>query len=429
MSIKLKYQRTFFVTGIFATLVFVFTQCINSGSDKKKEEEKSDKVQYSFEDYAGNEKCVSCHKDIYEQHLKTAHHLTSQPADEKNISGSFENGKNSFSYNPALNIKMEKRDSGLYQVVYFNGDEKMAMRFNITIGSGTMGQSYIEKRGSHYYQMPITYFTAAKQWSNSPGFPNDKVLTDRPITARCLECHATYAQGEGGTEMEPAGFAADKMILGVGCEKCHGPASKHVEYHSTNTNDKTAKFIANFSSLSRQQQLDACALCHGGKLQKTKPSFSFTAGKNLSEYFAGKIIVEQAMASGEVEVHGNQYGLLTASKCFKQSTTLTCNSCHGPHQNERGNMQLYSSRCITCHDINAGSFKTTAHTQVTNIAQNCIDCHMPQQSSRAIAVYLQGKEKPVASMIRSHFIGIYPEEVKKFISSDSAKVKTVIKKS
>lgn len=419
MSVRIKYQRSFFITGIFAALVFVFTQCMSGG-----EEDKKAISQYGFDSYAGDQKCITCHKNIYEDHLKTAHHLTSLPAEEKNIWGSFEKGKNSFSYNPALVIAMEKRDSGLYQVVYFNNEEKMAMRFDITVGSGTMGQSYIEKRGDRYYQMPVTFFTAAGQWSNSPGFPHDKVLTDRPISARCLECHATYAQGEGGTEMEPAGFVKEKMILGVGCEKCHGPAAKHVEYHTANSNEKKAKYIVNPASLSRQQQLDVCALCHGGKIQKTKPSFTFTAGQNLSDYFADKIIIDKAMASGEVEVHGNQLGLLKASRCFKETTTLTCNTCHDPHKNERGNMALYSSRCMTCHDTKAESFKTATHKQLSSPGQNCIGCHMPQQASKAIAVYLEGNEMPVASMIRSHFIGIYPGEANKFMSTDSAALKT-----
>ena len=418
MNVRLKYQRTILITCIFATLVFVFTKCISGEEDKN-----STATQYGFNDYVGDEKCAQCHKNIYEDHLKTAHHLTSLPAEEKNIWGSFEKGKNSFAYNPALNITMEKRDSGLYQVVYFKNEEKMAMRFNITVGSGTMGQSYIEKRGDRYFQMPVTFFSAAHQWSNSPGFPKDKVLTDRPITARCLECHATYVQGENGTEMEPAGFAADKMILGVGCEKCHGPAAQHVKYHMANTNEKKAMFIVNPSSLSRELQLDICGLCHGGKIQKTKPSFTFTAGQKLSDYFADKIIVEQAMASGEVEVHGNQLGLLKASKCFKQSATLTCNTCHNTHQNERGNMALFSSRCITCHNTSNENFKTATHKQITEPEKNCIGCHMPQQASKAIAVYLEGKDEPVASMIRSHFIGIYPDEANRFINKDSTKGK------
>ena len=402
MEFKIKYRRSVLVTGIVVSLVVVLTHCINNETKKADAEIDGRK----FESYAGSEKCASCHMSIYDQYVETAHHLTSQPAEEKYIKGSFAKDSNGFSYTPYLLLSMQKRDSGFYQVVYFRNDEKMAMKFDIVIGSGVMGQSYLTWRGDRLFQMPITYFTAAHQWSNSPGFPNDKVLTDRPITSRCLECHATFAQGEGGTEMEPVSFPKDKMILAVGCEKCHGPAAEHVRYQTEHPDDKTAKYIINPASLSRQQQLDACAVCHGGKIQKTKPSFSFTVGRDLEDYFTTNTINQIAMSSGEVEVHGNQYGLLQASRCYKESK-LTCSTCHNSHENERGNMAIYSERCMSCHNINSNDFKTATHTSTANITQNCVDCHMPQQPSKAIAVYLQGQAEPVASLIRSHYIAVY----------------------
>ncbi len=409
MIIKIKYQTSFGVISAMILLVFLLSHCINNTKNDK------EAGGNDFEKYIGSEKCASCHRDIYEKHLQTAHHLTSQPAEKQFIKGSFEKDSNKFWYTPYLAVAMEKRDSGFYQVVYFRNDEKLAIRFDISIGSGIMGQSYLNWRQDRLYQMPVTYFTAANQWSNSPGFPNDKVLTDRPVTSRCLECHTTFAKGEGGTEMEPLSFPRDKMILGVGCENCHGPAAMHVDYQTKHLTDTVSKYIVNPSSLSRQQQLDVCAVCHGGKIKKNKPSFSFTAGKNLSDYFTINDISETAMSSGEVEVHGNQYGLLRASKCFKQSD-MTCNTCHNTHQNERENMALFSSRCINCHDVKQENFKTGTHAGIADITQNCIDCHMPQQPSKNIAVHLQGRREPVASLIRSHYIGIYPDETKKFIN-------------
>jgi hypothetical protein len=413
MKLQIKYRRSFVVIGMIVSLVFVMTNCINGEKKDKPVEEEADVKK--FESYAGAEKCAACHKNIYEKHLMTAHHFTSQPAEKKYIKGSFEKDHNQFRYTSSLLLSMEKRDSGFYQVVYFKNEEKMAMPFNIVIGSGVMGQSYLTRRGDRLYQMPITYFTAAHQWSNSPGFPNDKVLTDRPVTARCLECHATFAQGEGGTDLEPLSFPADKLIFGVGCEKCHGPAAMHVDYQIKHPDDTTAKYIINPAALSRQRQLDICAMCHGGKIQKNKPSFTFTAGKDLADYFNTNSINQAAMSTGEVEVHGNQYGLLQASKCFQQSQ-LTCNTCHNTHENERGDMTLFSQRCMDCHNINDNNFKTLSHKDVSIISKNCIDCHMPQQPSKAISVYLQGKNEMVSSMIRSHFIAIYPEEAKKFLN-------------
>src|SRR5215813_12089318 len=204
-----KYRRSFLVVSMMVSLVFLMTRCINN---EKKNKETVSLDARKFESYAGSEKCASCHKDIYEKHLQTAHHLTSQLAEKRYIKGSFDKDSNKYWYTPDLLLAMEQRDSGFYQVVYFKGQEKMSMRFDISIGSGIMGQSFLERRNDRLFQMPITYFAAAHQWSNSPGFPNDKVLTDRPVTSRCLECHATFAQGEGGTEMEPVSFPRNKMI-------------------------------------------------------------------------------------------------------------------------------------------------------------------------------------------------------------------------
>jgi hypothetical protein len=403
-----KYKRFPFVVLIMLLCVFGLIKCIN-GTEVKKEAT----LITGFQDYAGAAKCESCHKTIYESHLQTAHYLTAQPANEKSIMGSFEKGKNSYAYTPDIVLSMEKRDSGFFQVAYLRGEEKKAMRFDMVIGSGVMGQSFLNWRKNKLYQLPITYFTAAEKWSNSPGFPSGKVLIDRPITARCLECHATYAEGISGTAMEPTAFDHNRMILGVSCEKCHGPAAQHVEFQTLHPQEKIAKYIVNPSSLSRQLQLDVCTVCHGGNIEKTKPSFQFTAGKNLADYFKIDSASIDVANNGNVDVHGNQYGLLKASKCFKLSQ-MTCNTCHNTHENQRNQAVLFCQKCISCHNTTAATFKTQVHNEVIAIDKNCIDCHMPAQPSKAIAVNIEGEEFPRASLIRTHFISIYPDATKKF---------------
>ena len=410
MKIGIKYSRKSLVLLAMIICVFFFVKCTENG---KPVAEESAPVQ--FGDFAGSAKCAGCHSDIYNSHIQTAHYLTATPAEEKFINGSFEKGKNTYAYSPAIVLAMEKRDSGLYQVAYFNGEEKKAMRFDMVIGSGVMGQSFLSWRNNRLYQLPITYFTAAGQWSNSPGFPSRKVMIDKPVTSRCLECHATFAVPVSGPPLEPMEFDHQKIIYGVDCEKCHGPAGKHIEFQSQNPGEKTAKFIVNPSQLSRQLQLDNCALCHSGNIEKTKPSFQFTVGKSLGDYFKNDTLSEEMVANGNVDVHGNQYGLMRASACFRKTTTLTCNTCHNPHENERGKTEIFSRRCMTCHNTTEANFKTPAHQQVKNIERNCIDCHMPALPSRAIAVDIQGEEVPRVSLIRSHLVKIYPNESKKYL--------------
>ncbi|HUM66618.1 MAG TPA: hypothetical protein PLV32_12255, partial [Chitinophagaceae bacterium] len=116
-----------------------------------------------------------------------------------------------------------------------------------------------------------------------------------------------------------------------------------------------------------------------------------------------------------IDVHSNQLGLLKASKCFTQSN-MTCNSCHSSHENERGNTKLFSQRCMNCHKPEHDNFCKMAPNLGASITSNCIDCHMPSQRSRAITLDLPGSEVPVAAFVRSHFISVYPDEVRKFLN-------------
>ena len=381
-----KQHSTFFIVCLLCAAVVLMSRCMNNTATK----EANAGEQNNFADYAGDEKCRSCHKDVYENHLLTAHHLTASPASDKTVAGSFEPGANTYYYTAEIKLGMEKRDSGLFQVIYYRGEEKKVMQFDIAIGSGVMGQSYLSWSGNRLNQLPISYFTAAKQWSNSPGFPSQKVMIDRAVTSRCLECHATYAEGIPANTMEPMEFDKNKIIYGVSCEKCHGPAAKHVAYQTTHSTDTTARFIVNPARFSRLQQLDMCALCHGGDPKKTKPSFQFASGNKLSEYFKIDTLQNAAAMSGNIDVHGNQVGLLKASRCFTMSNSMTCGTCHDTHKNQRNQKEFFSGKCISCHNTSETSFKTTGHTGITSIEKNCIDCHMPVQPSKIISVFFGG---------------------------------------
>lgn len=392
---------------LLSALILMLARCMNDTGKEK--DTKKETAQNNFDAYAGDQSCMSCHQSVYNSHLHTAHHLTAAPATDSFVMGSFVKGTNTYNYTPDIQLAMEKRDSGLFQVAYVKGEEKKAMRFDMVIGSGVMGQSYLTWRGNRLYQLPITYFTAANQWSNSPGFPSQRVLIDRPVSSRCLECHASYAQGIPDGSMEPVEFDKTKIIYGVSCEKCHGPAAQHVAYQTAHTAEKNARYIVNPAKLSRELQLDMCALCHGGNIQKTKPSFQFTAGNRLADYFIIDTLRNAAASSGNVDVHGNQVGLLKSSRCFVMSNSMTCNTCHDTHKNQRGEKELFSAKCIGCHNTNDAAFKTETHQKIVSIEKNCIDCHMPALPSRSIAVFLQGQETPKASLVRSHYIAIYNE--------------------
>lgn len=400
MKKQLLYHRSYLTIFILIVSVFFLSRCIDrNGSDASVETKSPDTTNFNFDDFAGSASCAGCHNDVYLNHLKTAHFLTSAEASDVYVKGNFEAGKNQYAFNKSVVVKMEKKDDGYYQVEYFKDTVRKTRKMDIVVGSGTMGQSSISWQNNHLFQMPITYFSAANEWSNSPGFP-DRVVFNRVITSRCLECHTTFAKTISEPGKEPEEFDRNKFIYGVDCEKCHGPAAKHVKFQTENPTASVAKFIVNPATFTRQQKLDLCALCHGGRLQKTKSSFTFTSGNMLSDYF---LIDTFPPRPDLIDVHGNQYGLLRASKCFKMSD-MTCNTCHDVHKNEKGKLASFSQKCMNCHtDVN--SIGGVTHKRLgAQVKINCVDCHMQVQPSRAISVFLPGDKMPTAAQIRSHFI-------------------------
>ena len=69
-----------------------------------------------------------------------------------------------------------------------------------------------------------------------------------------------------------------------------------------------------------------------------------------------------------------------------------------------------SARCLRCHKAAACKLARSIGSRITD---NCIDCHMPPQRSKRIAINTPGK--PFFQTYRTHVIGIYPEAARAFL--------------
>ncbi len=361
---------------------------------------------FNGERFVGSTTCMECHADIYTTHLETAHFKSSAIANAGNVKGSFEEGSNMLDLRDVA-FEMKTNKDSLYQHTTLKNRslKKPPSKFDIVIGSGVKGQSYLTWENDALYQMQVSYYTPSNEWVNSPSFPNYDY--SRPIGDACLKCHMTFAANQN-TSKQRNTFDKDRMVYGIDCERCHRPGEKHVVYHRNNPDAKEAKYMLRLQDLPRQQRLDACAQCHSGlrnELLKGSP-FSYLTGEVLSEYSRNN---DTLTSNQNLDVHGNQYGLLSSSECFKQSATLDCNTCHDPHKNQRGNSNYFNSKCIGCHDVNKS--RCTAEAIVQNKMQNnCIACHMPTIASKAMQVQLIKDSLETSFYVRSHLIGVYAKE-------------------
>lgn len=398
------------IAGYLLALIVIVSTCTGIGN----EDDLSGIVHSSGREFAGAESCVTCHQSIAESHAHTPHYLTSRPADKSSVKGSFDSSQNLVVLNERLKVLMQEAKSGLFQKAIVDGVEVEKKPFDITIGSGRQGQTYLYWQDNALFQLPVSYYAPLHMWTNSPGYPSDQIVFNRNIPARCMECHSTYAKvgrTVGGNET----FDRNQIMLGVDCERCHGPAAPHVNFHRKYPGTKEAKDIVNPMKISRQQRLDNCALCHSGIRDNIMPSFSYMVGETLDDYS----FPTAADSAATLDVHGNQYGLLTSSKCFR-SSEMDCSSCHNVHQKETNQVALFSARCMNCHKAGSDRFCKQREFPGLELSDNCIDCHMPKLPSRQVFVQASGYVKPTPFFVRTHLVGVYEKQIRAFLEKAEA---------
>jgi Cytochrome c554 and c-prime len=349
----------------------------------------------------GEAACLECHSAIAETFQRTAHHLTSQLPTKDSIAGRFAPGANLLkTSNPDLYFRMDARPTGFFETAVFwqPPDQKThSERIDMVTGSGEKGQTYLYWRGNQLFQLPVSYWTELHAWVNSPGFSDGIADFDRPIVPRCLECHATYFASVPSATSENHYLKTD-YVLGISCERCHGPGRQHVEQQRLHPAPSAGDpSIVNPSGLSRDRQLDVCAQCHGGIGEEVAPAFTYVPGRALENY----VKLQRPDEDARVDVHGNQVALTQRSRCY-QASQMTCSTCHDVHAPER-EPAVYSEKCLKCHkDQECGEFARLG----AKIRENCIDCHMPVQESDLI-IANEGKTQIKARM-RNHWIKVYP---------------------
>jgi len=399
VSNRVKFRVIVIVIALLAALtVFFYT---NGPQEEYQTVQDTLPLHYNGEQFAGSRSCIPCHESLYESHIETAHYNTSARANNDKILGSFSEKGNRVNL-AGGHVSLIKESGLFYQITRdYKGKLVDKSKIDIVIGSGVKGQSHLTFKVDSLFQLQASYFTLTEDWINSPGFPNYSFK--RAVSDNCIKCHVTFAKNETFSSNSNV-YDRNSFMYGVDCERCHGPSQKHVKFRKGLTQNDTIDPIISIALLDRQLKMDVCAQCHAGLRGKIVKGnhFSYVTGEKLEDYTKNYF---SKRPKSELDVHGNQYGLLTSSACYKKSASMSCNTCHDPHKNQRGNASYFNATCIECHNS-----PTEIHASIsdeTSGFQNCIKCHMPNFPSNTMKVQLKNTRSEKSVDIRTHLIGIY----------------------
>ncbi len=342
--------------------------------------------------YVGDEVCARCHAALAAAYRKHPMSRSLLPVSKAEPLESYD----SSSHNPfdaqGFHYQVEQhgqqvfhRETRLGAAGKVLTETKAEVQF--ALGSGARGRSYLVSHDGYLFQSPISWFTQGNRWDLAPGYEVKNSHFSRPVTTKCLNCHANRA------ELVPDTINRFRLPIfqgyAIGCERCHGPGEVHVrerESHAeVNGLDDTIVNPLRLEPVLREGVCQQCHLQGEFRIEKrNRPLADYRPGLPLQAFVAVYVRPAQRLNQKKAVGHVEQ---MYASRCFQASRQeLGCISCHDPHfyPEPAERVDYYRQRCLTCHQENG--CKLAADVRRSKSKQDsCIECHMPRFVTSDIA--------------------------------------------
>jgi len=261
-----------------------------------------------------------------------------------------------------------------------------------TFGVYPLQQYLVPFPGGRLQCLNIAWDVERKVWYRLPPYdvkgPEDWLHWTKggqTWNAMCAECHSTEVKK--GYDPDNDTYRTTWAGIDVGCEACHGPGSKHVEW--AKQPPLARKAVPDYALTVRTADLDAgeqiriCAPCHSRRFQ---------LGDNphgegeLLDLMVPRLLDEGLYhPDGQILDEVYVYGSFVQSKMYNRG--VRCSDCHDVHSLKRhkdGN-----TLCTQCHraeayDTEAHHFHKTTFEGKPSKGYLCVSCHMPQRTYMGI---------------------------------------------
>ena len=249
-------------------------------------------------------------------------------------------------------------------------------------------QRYFKKVGNDYFPLPAQWDVTHQIWRPYfvregtdwwvSHYPADNLK--RPTGPLCDGCHSVNYDIQTETVTE----------WNVGCEKCHGPGSEHVQRPSRSN-------VVNPARLDYVHASDTCIQCHSQGRPPKNPingkyydwPVGFDAGRNPQDFWEleeHKLAETSFTHFADGTAHKNRMQGNDFVTSVMYTRGVTCFSCHDVHGtgNDADLLKPAGVLCLECHGPSspngprAATIEQHTHHKAGSAGNECIACHMPQ---------------------------------------------------
>jgi tetratricopeptide (TPR) repeat protein len=334
--------------------------------------------------FVGSERCRSCHQKAYDAWKGSHHARAMQAARDDTVLGDFggatleHRGKTwrFFRRGPQFVVHAEGPDGAMrdYEVAY-------------TFGVEPLQQYLVALPGRRLQALSMAWDTRARRWFYvNPGPdapPGDWLHWTRPgqsWNAMCSDCHSTAVRKRYDPELDAYQTTWSEIM--VGCEACHGPASRHVAWADQPAMGRpqveNAALLTRTSRLAGPELVGLCAPCHARRSQFADQGLP--GGELLDRYLPTLLSPGTFHPDGQILDEDFEWHSFTQSKMYANG--VRCSDCHDVHSGKRHSEG--NDLCTRCH--RADTYATPAHhfhkaewRGKPSAGVLCVSCHMPGQ--------------------------------------------------
>jgi tetratricopeptide (TPR) repeat protein len=357
--------------------------------------------------FVGSAACTECHENAAGLIAGRAHHLAMRVAADSTVAADFSDA--SFTHFGTTSEFFQRNGRRFVRTA---GADGAVQAYEVThvIGVHPLEQYLVRIGGGRQQVLPFAWDTrpadqGGGRWFHlRPDEPiphTDELHWTGPLQTwnyMCADCHVTGLARN--YDVAADSYATSWKELGVQCEACHGPASRHVTWARASARDSRAATSAGtglgfaidlstrrgswvFDSgaviarrtepLPWNAQTEMCGACHARRETLVK---DYRPGRPLLATHR-PVLLEEGLyhADGQLLDEVYEYGSFLQSRMYRAG--VTCTDCHDPSTQE---VPPGNTACAKCHRPSV--YDTTAHHHHVegSTGASCVACHMPPRT-------------------------------------------------